>query len=138
MKSEVLGFKDNFFDLFSEQQYRVFLDKVEEGSKKFKDVVFNVSMEVSSLKDLMGEAEVFKFTSLENLQDKIQIFTNTTFDLSSTHMFTDIKPMKSQALATIKDIGFDILAVINSAKKVLKYYQETVDNVELGVGQVKN
>ena len=86
----------------------------------------------------MGEAEVFKFTSLENLQGKIQIFTNTTFDLSSTKMFTDINPMKSQALATIKDIGFDIMAVIASARKVTNYFNETVSNVEMGVGLVKD
>ena len=53
-------------------------------------------------------------------------------------MFTDINPMKSQALATIKDIGFDIMAVIASARKVTNYFNETVSNVEMGVGLVKD
>ena len=53
-------------------------------------------------------------------------------------MFTDIKPMKSLAFTAIKNIGFDIIAVMNSGKKVFNYYQETVNNVELGIELVKN
>ena len=77
-----------------------------------KGVVYNVSMEMSILKEEAQSIFILNIAEESDLAYALTLFTSAEFPLSSPEMFDHLTKMKRVALNTVEKLSFEIITVV--------------------------
>lgn len=77
-----------------------------------KGVVYNVSMEMSILKEEAQSIFILNIAEESDLAYALTFFTSAEFPLSSPEMFDRLTKMRRVALNTVDKLSFEIITVV--------------------------
>ena len=122
LEDEFFSLRERFFYLFKADDYKKFINHTFFLAENFTDLVYDVSMKLSNLKEEANSIMIFNMAPASELERAISLFVEAPFTLTSAEMFQNAEEMKQLAESIVDVLSYDIIAVIVAGKHVTDYF----------------
>ena len=138
LQDELSSLKGRFFNLFRANDYKNFINHTFSLTHNFTNLVDNVSMELSNLKEEANSVMIFGMAPASEIEKVIESFTSAPFTLASREMFQRAKELQELAEAVVDILSYDIIIIIVAGKYINDYFSETIETFTNGTNAIES